>query len=142
MKAIYFDMDGTIADLYSVEDWEKKLNSEDVTPYADAKPLCNMKKLNVFCETLKALGFTIGVISWTAKNGSPNYNKSVRTIKRAWLKEHFPCATEIHIVKYGTPKRSCAKIKNSFLIDDNAVVREQWGKDFAIDPCMLINALI
>ena len=39
MQAVYFDMDGTIANLYNVEGWESKLRAEDASPYADASPL-------------------------------------------------------------------------------------------------------
>ena len=38
-KEIWFDMDGTIADLYGVENWLEMLIAEDPTPYAVAKPL-------------------------------------------------------------------------------------------------------
>ena len=33
VKAIYFDMDGTIADLYAVDGWLADLRSENVRPY-------------------------------------------------------------------------------------------------------------
>jgi len=39
MKAIYFDMDGTIADFYSVENWLEDLRMENVAPYILAKPM-------------------------------------------------------------------------------------------------------
>ena len=42
---IYFDMDGTIANLYSVENWLEKLRSEDATPYEEAKPLIRLATL-------------------------------------------------------------------------------------------------
>ena len=44
-KAIYFDMDGTIADLYGVEGWLNDLESENERPYATAKPLIRMSAL-------------------------------------------------------------------------------------------------
>ena len=69
MNAIYFDMDGTIADLYNVNGWLEKLQASDVTPYEDAAPLVDMRELLDICEKFAALGFVIGVISWTAKNG-------------------------------------------------------------------------
>ena len=34
---IYFDMDGTIANLYAVENWLPKLRNKDESPYAEAK---------------------------------------------------------------------------------------------------------
>ena len=38
---IYFDMDGTLANFYGVENWLDYLENEDTTPYEIAKPLFN-----------------------------------------------------------------------------------------------------
>ena len=38
-KAIYFDMDGTIADLYGVTDWLPMLMNSGSTPYRVAQPM-------------------------------------------------------------------------------------------------------
>lgn len=133
MQAIYFDMDGTLVDLYGVEDWENKLNSEDVTPYQDAAPIHDMKELNSILKEFAALGVTIGVISWLAMYSTKAYNKETRKAKREWIAKHLPVAQEIHLVKYGTNKKSCAKIKDALLVDDNSKVRKQW-KGATLDP--------
>ena len=44
-KAIYFDMDGTIANFYGVPNWLECLAANDPTPYKVAKPLVNMNVL-------------------------------------------------------------------------------------------------
>ena len=36
-RKIYFDMDGTIADLYGVDNWLEMLINEDATPYRVAR---------------------------------------------------------------------------------------------------------
>lgn len=41
MKTIYFDLDGTLVNLYNVPNWLQKIRSEDVSPYLDAEPLVN-----------------------------------------------------------------------------------------------------
>ena len=125
-KAIYFDMDGTIADLYAVEQWEMKLRSSDPTPYAEAAPMYNMRVLNTILEEIAAQGITIGVISWLAMDSTKEYDKQVRKAKKDWLAKYLPAATEIHIIKYGYSKKKAAKIKDSILIDDNAGVRAAW----------------
>lgn len=127
-KAIYFDMDGTIADLYGIVDWLPKLQAEDVTPYTDAAPLVDMNALNNLLVKFTALGYIIGVISWTAKDGTKNYNKAVRAAKRAWINKNLPCVQEFHVVKYGTPKHRTAKINGGILVDDNADVRKAWER--------------
>ena len=128
MKAIYFDMDGTIADLYGIVDWLPKLQASDVTPYIEAAPLVDMDALNNLMEKFIALGYIIGVISWTAKDGTKEYNKAVRAAKRAWIDHNLPCVQEFHVVKYGTPKHRTANIKGGILVDDNAGVRQAWEK--------------
>ena len=53
MQALYFDMDGTIANLYNVEGWESKLRAEDPSPYADASPLVDMVRLAAIIAKLR-----------------------------------------------------------------------------------------
>jgi predicted phosphatase len=134
MNAIYFDMDGTIYDLYNVDNWEYRLNHEDVTAYAEGAALYDMEQLNALLEQFVALGFVIGVITWTAMNGSKEYNKATRKVKRGWIAENLPCVSEFHCVKYGTPKHYVCNIKDSILVDDNAEVRAKW-KGETIDAC-------
>lgn len=128
-------MDGTIADLYGVTEWEAKLNASDVTPYKDAEPLWDMVSLNAVLEQLKLLGVTVGVISWLAKYSSKEYDKETRKAKREWLKKYLPSVTEIHLVKYGTPKHYVPKIKvDAILIDDNADVCKKWSRGETVNP--------
>ena len=42
---IWFDMDGTIANLYGVENWLPMLRAYDPTPYANAVPLLRLSRL-------------------------------------------------------------------------------------------------
>lgn len=126
MKAIYFDMDGTIADLYNVDGWLEKLREEDVSPYQVAAPMCDMAQLNALMGEFVKIGFTIGVISWAAMESSKEYSRATRAAKKAWINENLPCVSEFHVVKYGTPKHQVRKIENSILVDDNAEVRAAW----------------
>lgn len=125
-KAIYFDMDGTIADLYNVDGWLGMLQAEDTTPYEQAAPMYDMAQLDQLMREFINLGFTIGVISWAAMNGSKEYNRATRAAKKMWIEQNLPCVSEFHVVKYGTPKHQVRNIKNSILVDDNAEVRAAW----------------
>ena len=89
MKNIYFDMDGTIANLYGVNGWLDDILNESVRPYVEAKPLVNMNSLARILNRLVRNGYTVNVISWTAKNGSNEYNEAVAEAKRAWLAKHL-----------------------------------------------------
>lgn len=127
MKAIYFDMDGTIADLYSYDNWLDLLHAEDTTPYEECGCLVDFIELRDVLNKFIAAGITIGVISWGAMNGSREYCKRTRKAKKDWCDIYFPDVfSEFHVVKYGTPKHHVRNIKDSILVDDNAEVREAW----------------
>ena len=137
-KAIYFDMDGTIADLYGVEGWLADLIAENVRPYAEAKPLVNLSLLARYIHKAQAKGYTVGVISWLSKCGSDAYNEAVTTVKREWLAKHLPSVEwdEIHIVKYGTPKSTCRTCPG-ILFDDEQRNLDEWGAGAVIASNLL-----
>ena len=54
---IYFDMDGTITDLYGVEDWLDKLKNEDASPYAEATPMLNFRKFAKLLNAVQRRGY-------------------------------------------------------------------------------------
>lgn len=127
-KAIYFDMDGTIADLYAVEGWLADLEAENVRPYVEAKPLINLSLLARYIHKAQRMGYTVGVISWLSKYGSDAYNEAVTAVKREWLAKHLPSVEwdEIHVVKYGTPKSTCRTCPG-ILFDDEQRNLDEWG---------------
>ena len=126
-KAIFFDMDGTIADLYGVDGWLADLRAERVRPYAVARPLVNLAHLARLLNRLTARGFSVNVISWTSRGGSADYNAAVAEVKRAWLAKHLPSVSfdRIEIVPYGTPKQSLGR---GILFDDEERNRNAWGE--------------
>ena len=137
-KAIYFDMDGTIADLYGVSGWLADLEAENVRPYAEAKPLLNLSLLARYIRKAQRMGYTVGVISWLSKTGSPAYNEAVAAVKREWLAKHLPSVEwdEIHIVKYGTPKSTCRTCPG-ILFDDEQRNLDEWGAGAVIASDLL-----
>ena len=131
---IYFDMDGTIADLYGVDNWLTKLRAEEATPYEEAVPLVDMYELNRLLGKAVEMGYRLGIISWLSKESSKEYDKKVRAAKKKWLENYFSVDfDEIHIVKYGTRKDYVAKDKEGLIFDDDEKVRNNW-KGFAINP--------
>ena len=137
MQRIYFDMDGTIANLYK-DHWLEQLRAESPIPYAIADRLVEEEVLQALIDK----GYELGIISWLAKNGSAEYNKAVRQAKRYWLKDNYPNIkfVEIHIVKYGTPKQYVCNIKGQILIDDEEPNRNAWN-GIALEPKDIINLL-
>ena len=125
---ICFDMDGTIANLYGVENWLSDLDNESTRPYEEAKVLLNMNSLAKRLNRLQAKGHKIVIISWLSKFGSDDYNKAVTEAKKAWLKKHLGSVKfdEMNIVKYGTPKSLFCSSADDVLFDDEKPNRENW----------------
>ena len=136
---IYFDMDGTIANLYAVENWLPKLRNYDETPYAEAKPLVRLCTLARLLNKAQRNGHEIGIVSWLSKNSTADYDERVTEAKMKWLRTHLKSVhfDEIHIVAYGTPKHELGK---GILFDDEMPNREKWiGK--AYDEKNIIDIL-
>lgn len=120
-------MDGTIADLYGVDNWLSDLISYNPRPYEVAKPLINMNVLARILNKLQRKGYTINVISWLSKNSTADYDKAVTKAKKKWLATHLKSVNfdNIYIVPYGTPKHTIA---SGILFDDEEPNRTKWGK--------------
>lgn len=132
-KAIYFDMDGTIANLYGVENWLENLRAENPAPYEKASPLLKLNQLAKILNNLQKKGWSIGIVSWLSKNSSENYNLEVTKAKNKWLKSHLKSVKfdEIKIVPYGTPKEKIVNFPKGILFDDEEKNRKNWkGKAF------------
>lgn len=125
-RVINFDMDGTIANLYGVDNWLDDLTNNDPRPYIIAKPLVNMRILARMLNKLIKKGYEVNIISWLAKNSNSEYDKKVTNAKINWLKNHLASVkfTNIFIVPYGTPKQTLA---NGILFDDEIGNRAMWN---------------
>ena len=134
-KILVFDMDGTIADLYGVENWLEDLRSENARPYKVAKAIYDKMVLNEILEMLKAQGWRIVVTTWLAKDSTEYYKNLVRQAKLQWLAEQEFPFDEIHLVAYGTTKANCTRKLGGFqvLVDDNEQVRNGWHLGDTID---------
>lgn len=122
---LYLDMDGTIANLYGINNWLDYLIAEDTTPYRKANLMLNDSQI-VWLQNWIAQGNTVSIISWLSKNGSRKYNAAVRAAKIRWLKKVLPLPySKIHIIKYGTPKSKYGE-KDSILIDDEERNLTEW----------------
>ena len=126
-RKIWFDMDGTIADLYGVENWLEDLRAEIPRPYKVAKANVNLSLLARYLNKLRANGYKIGVISWTSMKSSREYKEEVAAAKIHWLINHLPSVwfDEVNIVPYGTEKNIFNKGRD-LLFDDDIRVREKW----------------
>lgn len=139
-KWIWLDCDGTIADLYGVENWLTMLCAYDATPYKLARPLVNMSKLARKLNQLQRAGYKLGIISWLSKTSIPAYDEAVTAAKMWWLKKHLASVhfDEINIVSYGVNKWEVCGA--GILFDDEAKNRDTWQGE-AYHPNMMMDVL-
>ena len=134
-KTLVFDMDGTIANFYGVDNWLENIRNENTRPYEVAKPLYDMDVLNALLITLKSQGWRIAITTWLAMNSSIEFENRTRNVKLEWLAEYNVPYDEIHLVRYGTTKANCTRSKGGYqiLIDDNEKIRNGWHLGSTID---------
>ena len=134
-KILVFDMDGTIADLYGVENWLSLLHAENPLPYEIAKPLYDMDELAQILLQLKSKNYLIVVTSWGSLDASPEYMAKIRRAKKDWLYQYNFPFDEIHIIKYGTTKANCTRKYGGYqiLFDDNQKIRKGWNLGATVD---------
>ena len=138
-KMICFDMDGTIAQLYTVPNWLARLNAQDPTPYLEAEAMWNMAQLAKILSALQNLGIEIRIITWLSKESTEEYKNAVREAKKEWLENYDFPYDHFHGVQYGATKadsirKALAPNETAWLIDDNAKVRKGWHMGETIDP--------
>ena len=125
---IYFDMDGTIADLYGSENWLETIQKEIDGAYEFLNPMFEIKEFTSICNKLIENGVHFGVISWGSKNSSDSFLQTVTDEKIKWLRKYLPFIKDINVTHYGIPKQLAIKTrgKTTLLIDDNQEVINQW----------------
>lgn len=128
MKKIYFDLDGTVYDLYGMENWLEMLRNEEKGAFTNGNPLVNMTVLEDVCLRLIKKGFQIGVITWLPMGASLEYQEICTQEKREWVEKNMPYVSEFYPLEYGTPKQyaPAKRAKEMWLIDDSKEVREMW----------------
>ena len=127
-KTLWFDMDGTLADLYGVDGWLDKLRVFDPSPYADATPLLNMSKLAYALNRAQEKGWKLGIISWSSKVSTAEYDLAVARAKKRWLNIHLTSVSwdYIFIKEYGYDKSIVACSNYDILFDDEEKNLQSW----------------
>lgn len=135
MSTIWFDLDGTLYDLYNQPSWLEMLNDEKGEIYSHGNSLVNVTDFTNAVKALKKQGYKFGVITWLSRDCSRKYGNSIRYHKQKWLNETFPNLFDVvHIVKYGTDKSKFVTSSSDVLFDDDVTVCRQWcNKAIAIN---------
>ena len=138
---IWFDMDGTLADLYGVKNWLEMLINKDATPYAIAKPLINLSLLARLINKAQKNGYEICVVTALAKDSTKEYDEQVIKAKKMWLGTHLKSVkfNEIRFVPYTFVKND-VNTGNDILFDDEERHLTAWtGK--AVHATKIIETL-
>ena len=138
---IWLDMDGTIADLYGVENWLEQLINENPTPYAEARPLVRMATLARLLNNRQKKGYKICIISALAKDSTKEYDEKVKLAKINWLKKHLP-SVKFDIIKFVpyTFIKNNVNNGNDILFDDEERHLQKWT-GLAINANNIIDGL-
>lgn len=130
LPTIALDLDGTLCDTYSVDNWLQALVSHDASPYFKARELRDLDYLNALVELYKDAGGHVCVVSWCSKgNTSQAFYTATQAAKMLWLREHLPAIDDVRIVDYGTPKYLVVKdVRNTVLFDDEQPNREAFRR--------------
>lgn len=131
-KVVYLDMDGTIADLYGIENWLPRLRNADKTIFLECEPMITEAELLKHFPTEK---YEIRILSMTPLGASTEYCKNVAEQKDAWLNKFFPSLTKRIYKAYGHNKNLKNSI-NAILVDDSEPIRNSW-KGTALNPAEL-----
>ena len=127
---VYFDLDGTLFDLYGQYDWLYRIENEieGVFSKGDFLPELDVKKFKEVTTKLLSYGVEFGVITWLPMQASPEYEEICTKEKTEWVKKNLPFVKTICCQSYGIPKQNAIKTraKIMYLIDDNKSVCETW----------------
>lgn len=140
MNSIWFDMDGTIAELYKVKDWLPALRSNDWSVYDKCLPRAHFERINAAIEALVGNGWQVGVITWASKGiGWDRHLDAIAETKFEWLCRFFPALAngKFACIPYGEDKGLYMIHQMNtnydpgniyYLVDDNKEVRATWRK--------------
>ena len=140
MNTIWFDMDGTIYELYRIPNWLERVREMDASVFSDGFPRNEYERIDIAVEALIEQGWQVGVITWAPKGATMEEVNEVGEVKFDWLCRYFPALSNGHFacIPYGESKAQFLEemgdgYEVNYLVDDNKEVRHEWrshGENF------------
>lgn len=144
MASIWFDLDGTLYELYKMPNWLERLEKRDWNVFIDGEPRKHHERIREAIKALQAKGWIVGCITWGSRGISKEEElQEIAEKKKKFLAKYFPELLEnFYCLPYGASKalpimRNPCYIRPSkqvnYLVDDNKIVRKNWrtsGQEF------------
>ena len=126
-KIVYFDMDGTLADLYGVTNVFKRLDALDANVYSEAKPID--KYINMLKE-FKHMGYKVIILSCLGMISDKQFDKDTVHNKGVWLDKYVGKEYIDERIYIPNTKHKEQYINEyGILVDDDDKVLVNWNYD-------------
>lgn len=145
MASIWFDLDGTLYELYKIPNWLERIEKKDWNVFIDGEPRKHHERIQEAIKALQAKGWKVGCITWSSKAVEGRDIHDIAEKKKEFVEKYFPELLEnFHCLPYGCSKAALIRYSYgrgskretegpNYLVDDNKDVRRDWrevGKDF------------
>lgn len=126
-KIVYFDMDGTIANLYAVTNVFERLDGLDATVYSEALPI---NKYIDMLKEFKYMGYKVVILSCLGMISEEKFDKDTISNKNKWLDMYVgkEFIDDRIFIEYTKHKENYVK-EGGILVDDDDKVLMNWKWD-------------
>lgn len=141
MNTIWFDMDGTIYELFQIPNWLHYIESGRYAIYNVAGyARTGIERIANAIAILQAQGWRVGVLTWADKRLAKDSERiqDIADIKHAWLRKNVKPLSDnglFFCFEYGKDKAAFLEEQGldsydgyNILVDDNALVRDMWER--------------
>ena len=126
-KIVYFDMDGTLADLYGVANVFKRLDTLDANVYSEAKPI------DTYINMLKEfhnMGYKVVILSCLGMISDKQFDRDTVRNKGLWLDKYVGREYIDERIYIPNTKHKEQYIRDyGILVDDDDRVLMNWNYD-------------
>lgn len=131
LPVLNFDLDGTLVDTYSVNNWLGMIKAESIELFKIAEPM--RKSSYAWIQRYSEAGGAVNIITKTPAGASREYAERVARAKMAWIEEHLKIKFDnVFIIDYYAHKNEYSK---GLLFDDSEAERADWQKSgLALKP--------